>query len=238
MGTVVGSNISGEYDVARGLALYDPAGDLPQRSRDLWSLLEADSLSLAREFWVRYAKSPELKTPFDQTRLDDYANKIQPYLATKFSNIENPAWTVKAHAYVERAFTAGLTLSTLLAGLSAETEAAFVMLRRQNLDEAELVRFARTLSEVQSVEVDSSFITPSSWPAARARKSIRAAPMISTARCSASSRAAPSRAKDFGRKPRRPALRRGACSARPAKSPPPQNNPPPRCVKPPRPRPA
>ena len=28
MGTVVGSNISGEYDVARGLALYDPAGDL------------------------------------------------------------------------------------------------------------------------------------------------------------------------------------------------------------------
>ena len=50
--------------------------------------------------------------------------------------------------------TAGLTLSTLLAGLSAETEAAFATLRHQVTDEDELVRFARTLSEVQAVEVD------------------------------------------------------------------------------------
>ncbi len=154
MGTVVGSNISGEYDVARGLSLYDPAGDLPTRSRDLWARLEADSLSLAREFWARYAQSPELKTPFDQARIDDYAAKIQPYIATKFSSIENPEWTGKARVYVERAFAAGLSLSTLLAGLLAQTEAAFVILRRQDHDEADLVRFARTLSEVQSVEVD------------------------------------------------------------------------------------
>ena len=154
MGTVVGSNISGEYDVARGLALYDPAGDLPDRSRDLWSRLEADSATMARDFWARYAQSPELKEPFDLARLDEHAARIQPYMAMKFSAIENPEWTIKARTYVERAFTAGLTLSTLLAGHSAETEAAFVILRRQVTDEAELVRFARTLSEVQAVEVD------------------------------------------------------------------------------------
>ena len=154
MNTVVGSHNSGEYNVARGLALYDPAGDLVTRSRELWTRLEADSLSLAREFWTRYAQSPELKVPFDHAQLDDFAAKLQPYIAAKFSNIANPEWTAKARSYVERAFAAGLTQSTLLAGLSAETEAAFAILRRQNLAEAELVRFARTLSEVQSIEVD------------------------------------------------------------------------------------
>ena len=157
MGTVVGSNISGVYDLARGLVLYDPAGDLADRSRDLWTRLEPDSLAMAREFWVCYARSPELKAPFDQTRLDDYAARIQPYIAKKFSNLENPEWTVKARTYVERALAVGLTLSTLLAGLSAETEAAFAILRRQQLAEADLVRFVRTLSEVQTVEIDCFF---------------------------------------------------------------------------------
>ena len=154
MGTEVGSNISGEYDLARGLALYDPTGDLPDRARDLWSQLEADSISMARAFWGRYAQSPELKFPFEVARLDEYATKIQPYIALKFSAVEDPRWSIKARTYVDRAFTAGLTLSTLLAGLSAETEAAFVILRRTVTDEDELVRFARILSEVQAIEVD------------------------------------------------------------------------------------
>ena len=154
MATVVGSNISGDYDVARGLALYDPAGDLAQRSRGLWTLLEADSRSMADAFWASYSKSPELKVPFDQHRLNDFATKIQPYIAMKFAAIERSEWTMKARVYVERALSAGLTLSTLLAGLSAETEAAFRILRRDVTDPDELVRFARTLSEVQAVEVD------------------------------------------------------------------------------------
>jgi methyl-accepting chemotaxis protein len=154
MGTAVGSNNSGEYDLARGLALYDPNGDLPERSRDLWSRLEADSTTIAREFWVRYAQSPELSAPFDLSKLDDHATRIQPYIAMKFSRIEYSDWTVTARSYAERAFTAGLSLSTLLAGLAAETEAAFAILRREVRDESDLVRFARTLSEVHAVEVD------------------------------------------------------------------------------------
>ena len=154
MGTVVGSNISGEYDLARGLALYDPAGDLASRSRELWTRLEADSLVICRAFWVRYAQSPELNTLFDHDKVDENAARSQPYVTSKFTRLEHSEWTAKTKVYVERAFAAGLTLSTLLAGLSAETEAAFAVLRRQNIEEADLVRFGRTLSEVQSVEVD------------------------------------------------------------------------------------
>ena len=154
MATVGGSNIGGDYDLARALALYDPAGDLPHRARELWSLLEPDSIAMARAFWSRYAQSPELPEPFELSRLDDFAAKLQPYIAMKFTAIEHPEWTAKARTYVERAVAAGVTLSTLLAGRSAETEAAFAILRAKVTDESELLRFARTLSEVQAVEVD------------------------------------------------------------------------------------
>ncbi len=93
-------------------------------------------------------------------------------------------------------FAAGLTLSTLLAGLSAETEAAFVVLRRQ--DRRRGRAGALRPHPVRSPVGRGRLLHPSrhlSSPAARARKSIRAAPMISTARCWASSRTAPSRAK-------------------------------------------
>ncbi|WP_309602578.1 methyl-accepting chemotaxis protein [Sphingomonas sp.] len=154
MANVVGAGSGSEYDLSRGLALYDPEGDLASRAQDLWTRLEPESIDMAREFWRRYARSPELSVPFDHGQLDEFSAKLRLYIEMKFARIDHPEWARKTRTYVERSFAAGLTLSTLLAGLSAETEAAFVILRRQVTDEAELVRFARTLSEVQSVEVD------------------------------------------------------------------------------------
>ena len=154
MATVVGTVSGSDYDLARALALYDPEGDLPSRAGEVWTRLEPESIDMARAFWRRYARSPELAVPFEQERLEELAVKVQAYIALKFAHIGNPEWTSKARVYVERAVASGLTLSTLLAGVSAETEAAFAILRRQVSDEAELVRLARTLSEVQAVEVD------------------------------------------------------------------------------------
>ncbi|WP_118857795.1 methyl-accepting chemotaxis protein [Sphingomonas mesophila] len=154
MATIVGSSNGGEYDLARGLALYDVAGDLPQRARELWAYLAADSLEIAREFWRRYAQSPEVRDRFDETRIDRLAARIQPYIAAKFERVDDPTWSRQARDYVERALGAGLTLSTLLAGLAAETEAAFAILRRNVQGEHDLIRLARTQSEVQAVEVD------------------------------------------------------------------------------------
>jgi len=61
MANVVQGNSSGEYDLARSLHLYDTSGDLPSRSRELWQLIKDDARQLAREFWRRYAISPEVK---------------------------------------------------------------------------------------------------------------------------------------------------------------------------------
>ena len=46
------------------------------------------------------------------------------FIASKFERLDRPEWTYEAHGFVAKALGAGLTLSTLLAGLNAETEAA------------------------------------------------------------------------------------------------------------------
>ena len=154
MANVVQGNSSGEYDLARSLHLYDTSGDLPSRSRELWQLIKDDARQLAREFWRRYAISPEVKEKFDDQRLDHLAEKILPFLNAKFEGLDNPKWTHESQTYVAKALGAGLSLSTLLAGINAETEAAYDAMRRRVADEESQIRFARTLSEVQAIEID------------------------------------------------------------------------------------
>jgi methyl-accepting chemotaxis protein len=109
---------------------------------------------MAREFWRRYARSPEVQEQFDDSKIEKLAERILPYIAAKFERIDHPEWAAQAQGYVEKALSAGLTLSTLLVGVTAETEAAFVAIRRQVRSEEEQVRLARTLSEIQAIEID------------------------------------------------------------------------------------
>ncbi|MDV3258349.1 MAG: methyl-accepting chemotaxis protein, partial [Sphingomonas sp.] len=154
MASVVKGTTSGEYDLERSLRLYDAGGDLPARSRELWSLIGDEAIELAREFWRRYAKSPEVRDRFDASKIEQLSQKILPYVESKFDRLDEPGWARQAHDFVSRALGAELTLSTLLAGLNAETEAAYVIVRSKVSDEAEVVRHARTLSEVQAIEID------------------------------------------------------------------------------------
>ena len=154
MASVVQGMSNGEYDLGRSLRLYDTSGDLAERSRELWAVIGGDAIELAREFWRRYAKSPEVTDRFDEAKIDQLSQRIVPYINDKFARLDRSEWTQQAHEYVARALAAGLSLSTLLAGLNAETEAAYALLRSKLNDEAELVRFARALSEIQAVEID------------------------------------------------------------------------------------
>ena len=154
MASVVQGTSNGEYDLARSLHLYDTGGDLPSRARELWQLIGGDAKELAREFWRRYAMSPEVREKFDERRIDELADKIVPFLEAKFDRLDHPQWTRDSEAYVARALGAGLTLSTLLAGINAETEAAYAAIRSRVGEEEDVVRHARTLSEVQAIEID------------------------------------------------------------------------------------
>jgi methyl-accepting chemotaxis protein len=154
MASVVQGTSSGDYDLTRGLRLYDTSGDLPARARELWAQVGSDGIEMAREFWRRYARSPEVQEQFDDAKIERLAEKILPYVASKFEQVDQVEWTNHARAYVEKALGSGLTLSTLLAGVNAETEAAFVAIRRKVRSDEEQLMLARTLSEIQAIEID------------------------------------------------------------------------------------
>ena len=143
-----------DYDLPRGLRFYDGSGDLPARAADLWERINGSEMELAREFWRRYRKSEDLQQGISDDQVELLATRIVPYLRGKFGRLADPAWVATARDYVERALAAKLGLSTLLAGLNAETEAAYAAIRATITDEAELVAACRTLSEVEALEID------------------------------------------------------------------------------------
>ncbi len=150
----VRGNSGGTYDLARGLRLYEGDGPLAERAAELWRHIAPAELDLARDFWRRYRQSEEVTDSISDEKVEELAKRILPYLRDKFERIASPQWVETARNYVEKALANRVSLSTLLAGVSAETETAFTALRAAVADGPDLVRLCRTLSDVEMVEID------------------------------------------------------------------------------------
>ena len=142
------------YDLARGVRLYEEDGPLPERAAALWRVVASADNDMARAFWQRYRRSDEVMTPISDAKITELVADILPYLRDKFERIASPKWVETARDFVESALAKNVTLSTLLAGLAAQTDAAFAALRASVEEGPELVNFCRTLSDVQMLEID------------------------------------------------------------------------------------
>jgi methyl-accepting chemotaxis protein len=150
----VRANSGDSYDLARGLRLYEGNGPLPERAALLWRHLAPAEMDLAREFWRRYAQSEDVSEAISDDKIEQLSARILPYLRDKFERIASPQWVATARSYVEKALSANVGLSTLLAGVAAQTEAAFVALRNALPDGPERIDLCRTLSDVEMMEID------------------------------------------------------------------------------------
>jgi methyl-accepting chemotaxis protein len=150
----VRGNSGGTYDLARSLRLYETDGPLPERAAEIWRHIAPAEMELARDFWRRYRQSEEVTDSISDEKLEELAERILPYLRDKFERIASPQWVETARKYVEKALASHVSLSTLLAGVAAETETAFVALRANMPEGPDLLRLCRTLSEVEMMEVD------------------------------------------------------------------------------------
>ena len=142
------------YDLARALRLYDGDGPLAERAVELWRHLAPAELDIAREFWRRYRQSEDVAEKFSDEKLEELASRIVPYLRDKFERVASPQWVTTARAYVEKAMAANVGLSTMLAGVAAETEAGLAAIRAAVPDGEERLRLCRTLSDVEMMEID------------------------------------------------------------------------------------
>ena len=114
-----GSGRQDGVDLKARLALFDPEGTLAADCREIWSLIEDGRHEVARQFWVEYARSPNLPFPLDEAKIDALAQRILPYVEAKYRNLADPAWVEMAGQYVAAATGAGVPLTTLYAGIAA-----------------------------------------------------------------------------------------------------------------------
>jgi methyl-accepting chemotaxis protein len=110
---------AGVIAVEERLKLFDEEGTLAAECREIWSLLEPQANEVARAFWRRYFRSPEVVDPLDESRLDQLAETIVPYIRCRYSDLAGEAWVAMSRDFVAAAAAAGLSLSTLFAALSA-----------------------------------------------------------------------------------------------------------------------
>jgi methyl-accepting chemotaxis protein len=106
-------------DLKTRLAMFDPDGTLAEDCREIWTLIEPAKEQIARQFWIEYARSPNLPYKLDEKKIDDLTQRIIAYVEARYSNIEDPKWVDMAGEYVSAATAANIPLTTLYAGIAS-----------------------------------------------------------------------------------------------------------------------
>jgi methyl-accepting chemotaxis protein len=137
------------------IALFAGEGDLVADCREIWSLIEPGKEAIARQFWVQYSRSDDVARKIEGDKLDQLAERILPYLAAKYGDLSDPAWTEQVSAYVASAASAGISLTSLFAGVAAGAQTAHDLLIRALIGEPErLARLGKALTQATVLEID------------------------------------------------------------------------------------
>ncbi|HEY0116959.1 MAG TPA: methyl-accepting chemotaxis protein [Allosphingosinicella sp.] len=112
------------------LDMFDPSGKLPERSAEIWSLISPEREAIARAYWERYGRSPEIKQAISPAKMDELVQRILPYLECRYERAADQGWADLAGTYVAAAAGSGISLTTLFSGVSAAGEAAAAALTR------------------------------------------------------------------------------------------------------------
>ncbi|MDP8993853.1 MAG: methyl-accepting chemotaxis protein [Pseudomonadota bacterium] len=145
----------GAVAIADRLKLFDPDGTLADDCREIWSLLEPDAIAVGRAFWRHYFSSPEVPSDLEEDKLDELAQRIIPYMKTRYSDVGGQRWVDMVRDYVAAASGAGISLTTLFASLAAAScKGQAVIGRRLEGDPERQGRLAAASIRAALLEVD------------------------------------------------------------------------------------
>jgi methyl-accepting chemotaxis protein len=83
-------------DLKARLGMFDPDGSLVEDCREIWQLIEPLKEEIARQFWVEYARSPNLPYKLDEKKIDDLTQRIIAYVEARYANIADDKWVEMA----------------------------------------------------------------------------------------------------------------------------------------------
>jgi methyl-accepting chemotaxis protein len=139
----------------RRLRAFDPSGELPAKAAALWEEhAKEHELRISRAYWQRYRECAGPEHAFDDDKLERIAKRVLPYTREKFLRLAQPAWIEMAKEFVGDALKAGVTLTALLASLSAGSDELIAAMRENIEDPVERAAAARIAHDVIMIEAD------------------------------------------------------------------------------------
>jgi methyl-accepting chemotaxis protein len=137
------------------LEMFDPSGALPDRTIEIWGLISSQREVIARAYWERYSRSPEVTRKIDQSKMEELAQRLLPYLELRYLNMRDQRWADLAGSYVEAAARAGISLTTLFSGVAGACDAAISLLETAlRTDPVRLAHLVRWLNLAALLEMD------------------------------------------------------------------------------------
>jgi methyl-accepting chemotaxis protein len=142
--------------IAGRIALFAPEGDLAADCREIWTLIAPIKEKIARQFWIQYARSPEVRDEIGPEKLDALTRRVVPFLEAKYTDVAGNGWVETIGHYVETAAKAGISLTTLYAAIAAEAQVTRDELIHQlaQSDHDRLARLSSALSSTTMLEID------------------------------------------------------------------------------------
>src|SRR4028119_2349045 len=61
----------GDGRLGERLDMFDPSGTLPERAAEIWELVAPQREAIARAYWERYSRSPEVKRTIDTAKMEE-----------------------------------------------------------------------------------------------------------------------------------------------------------------------
>ena len=148
-------DVMGPVMNAQRFAMFDGKGDLVENARELWSVIEDDVHRVARSFWIRYLRSPEVDTRVDEAKLESLTRRIFPYLKRMLTDSSGEDWVETAGEYVAMAFEARISTTSMFSGISGQAEAMHdILVERLSDDPARLARMIKTVTQVTILEME------------------------------------------------------------------------------------
>jgi methyl-accepting chemotaxis protein len=145
----------GDVSIKGRFELFDGNGKLADEAREIWTVFAPQAERIARAFWARYARSPELETALSDAEIDTRAAGTAEFLRLKFNDISGQAWVESARDHVGSAAAEGVSLSSIFSGLSAASAEAHDLLVAALADDPErLHRLVKALMKASFLEFD------------------------------------------------------------------------------------
>ncbi len=143
-----------EIRLEERIQAFDRDGTLEADCREIWGLIEAEKAVVARQFWLEYARAPNLPAPLEEAKIHALAERVIPYVEAKYNDIRNPKWIAMVGQYVAAASAANVPLTILYAGVAAAANVAQEIVAAKVHDDSKRNRLINAFIRSTLLEVD------------------------------------------------------------------------------------